>query len=103
MNAERPPKITATRMIAPALACGAVMIPKTRPQTTTKTKPRRNIVAVIRTVRPRSGAYLVCVAITHLRFSQARDLSGFVALCLVVNGNLSQQRCELAEAFRCNP
>src|ERR1700744_5159122 len=103
MNAEPPPKITATRMIAPALACAAVMIPITRPTNTTKTKPRRNIVAVIRTVRPRSGAYLVYGAITPLRFSQARDLSGFVALCLVVNGNLSQQRCELAEAFRCNP
>jgi hypothetical protein len=54
------------------------MIRATNP---TKTRPRRNIVAVIRTVRPRSGAYLVRVAITHLRSSQARDLLGFVAPC----------------------
>jgi hypothetical protein len=62
-------------MIAPALEWAALMMPMIKATKATNTKPRRNIVAVIRTVRPRSGAYLVCVAITHLRSSQARDLS----------------------------
>jgi hypothetical protein len=66
-------------MIAAPLACAAVMMPIIKATKATNTKPRRNIVAVIRTLRPLSGAYLVCVAIMHLS-DPAR-----LATCLVLS------------------
>jgi hypothetical protein len=70
MNAPPPPKISAKSTIAAADACTAARMPIISATNTTKTSPSRNIVAVIRTVNPRSGAYLVR-AIRHLRSRQA--------------------------------
>src|SRR5580704_4614491 len=63
----------------------------------TNTSPRRNIVTVIRTVSPRSGAYLVR-AIWHLRSLQAA-LSLYEALPGPM-GNLPEEHSRKAEASR---
>src|ERR1700728_4058044 len=73
MKADPPPKTSAITTMNAAdwwLATQAPMIAATK---ATKTSPRRNIVTVIRTVRPRSGAYLVRVAMTHLRIPPGRQ------------------------------
>src|SRR5580704_9330909 len=60
------------------------MMPIMAATNATNTSPRRNIVTVIRTVSPRSGAYLVR-AIWHLRSCQAA-LSLYGGLCLALWG-----------------
>src|SRR6476469_1050816 len=57
--AKPPPRITAKNTIAVLDAPYAVPMPIIAAMNATKTSPSRNKVAVIRTVSPRSGAYLV--------------------------------------------
>src|ERR1700678_592636 len=67
MKAEPPPKISAITTMNAADWWLAIQTPMIAATEATKTSPRRHIVTVIRTVKPRSGAYLVRVAMTHLR------------------------------------
>ena len=60
--AKPPPRITAKNTIAVLDAPYAVPMPMIAAMNATKTSPSRNKVAVIRTVSPRSGAYLVRAA-----------------------------------------
>src|ERR1700760_4869078 len=62
--AKPPPRITAKNTIAELDAPYAVPMPMIAAMNPTNTSPSRNMVAVIRTVSPRSGAYLVRAAIT---------------------------------------
>ena len=60
--AKPPPRITAKNTIAVLDAPYAVPMPMIAAMNATNTSPSRNMVAVIRTVSPRSGAYLVRAA-----------------------------------------
>src|ERR1700722_1468175 len=84
MKAEPPPKTSAMITMNAAdwwLAIEAPMIAATN---ATKTSPSRNIVTVIRTVRPRSGAYLVRVAMMYLQIDPGSDPVAFVPVRLVL-------------------
>src|ERR1700739_1957324 len=60
--AKPPPRTTANSTIAELAAPYAVPMPIIAAMNATNTSPSRNMVAVIRTVSPRSGAYLVRAA-----------------------------------------
>ncbi len=60
--AKPPPRTTANSTIAELDAPYAVPMPMIAAMNATNTSPSRNMVAVIRTVSPRSGAYLVRAA-----------------------------------------
>src|SRR6202789_1961518 len=77
MTAAPPPKTTATKTISPADCLVAARMPMSAATNATKTSPSRNIVTVIRAVRPRSGAYRVRVDMTYLRIPPGLDPGRF--------------------------
>src|ERR1700685_608805 len=77
MTAAPPPNTIATKMMKPADCLVAAKMPMSAATNPTKTSPSRNIVTVIRAVRPRSGAYRVRVAMTYLRIPPGLDPGRF--------------------------
>src|ERR1700722_5104346 len=77
MKAEPPPKTSAMITMNAADWWLAIQAPMIAATNATKTSPSRNIVTVIRTVRPRSGAYRVRVAMTYLRIPPGLDPGRF--------------------------
>src|ERR1700677_3464190 len=74
--AKPPPMTTAKSTIAASDALYAVPMPMTAAMNATNTSPSRNMVAVIRTVSPRSGAYLVRAAMAPPPFGSRLVLPG---------------------------
>src|SRR5256885_8302976 len=88
--AKPPPRITAKNTIAVLDAPYAVPMPMIAAMNATNTSPSRNMVAVIRTVSPRSGAYLVRAAMAPPPFGPGRSCAG------------SQQPFSLAQIYLYN-
>ena len=74
--AKPPPRITANSAITAVDAWYAAPMPIIAATNATNTSPSRNMVAVIRTVSPRSGAYLVRAAMTTPPFGPAGCAAG---------------------------